>query len=128
MIDWSSYENFSEDEFTCHCGCGQTQMREEFLDWLQKVRTALRAPMPISSGYRCFDHNDKVSSTGRYGPHTSGWACDVLAHGPAAHALLRVAFTFGVRGVGIKQKGDHNRRFLHLDMLLEPLRPRVWSY
>ena len=128
MIDWSKYENFSEAEFTCQCGCGQTQMNEEFLWWLQKLRTTLGEPMAISSGYRCHDHNDAVSSTGRDGPHTSGWACDVRVHGAAAHQLLRVALSFGARGVGISQKGDHNKRFLHLDMLLEPLRPRVWSY
>ena len=127
-MNWSGYENFSEAEFTCQCGCGQTKMQPQFLDWLQQVRTTLRAPMTISSGYRCADHNDAVSSTGREGPHTTGWSCDVLVHGPAAHRLLRTACAFGARGVGVSQKGEHAKRFLHLDMLPQPLRPWVWSY
>lgn len=126
-MNWSDYENFSESEFECLCGCGKADMKPEFMSWLQQIRVMLGVAMTISSGYRCPDHNSMVSSTGRHGPHTTGMACDVLVSGHKTHNLLKLAYEFGVQGVGIKQTGPHSSRFIHLDMC-EEHRPMVWSY
>ena len=126
--DWSKYRNFSRSEFECKCGCGQAEMSGAFMDLLQGLRNKCMFPLIISSGYRCPDHNDGVSSSGRTGPHTTGMACDISTSGVEAWTLLSHAVRTGMPGIGIKQHGTG--RFIHLDMLSNNThpRPRVWSY
>ena len=127
MINWSHYPNFTEAEFACQCGCGKADMDPAFMGKLQQVRTAIDMPMRITSGYRCPDHNDNVSSTGRTGPHTTGRACDIGVQGADAKKLLS-HLTIHFSGIGIKQKGSG--RFIHVDDLAPPEfpRPNLWSY
>ncbi len=126
--DWSKYRNFSRSEFECKCGCGQAEMSDMFMTLLQNLRTKCATPFVISSGYRCPDHNDAVSGSGRDGPHTTGKACDISIRGELAWIVLAHAMRTGLPGIGIKQHGDG--RFIHLDMLSNDThpRPRVWSY
>jgi len=94
------------------------------------LREQLGFPLRITSGYRCPTHNQRVSTTGVAGPHTTGLAADVKIYGREAHALIAAAMAAGFTGIGIKQKGDMSRRFVHLDILdsTERFRPTVWSY
>ena len=126
--DWSKYRNFSRSELECKCGCGQAEMSGAFMDLIQGLRNKCRFPFVISSGYRCPDHNEAVSGSGRSGPHTTGMACDISINGSHAWTLLAYAMDTGMPGIGIKQHGDG--RFIHLDMLSNDThpRPRVWSY
>ena len=122
--------NFKEYEFRCKC-CGQNQMKDAFLEKLQLIRTAFDKPMIIGSGYRCPEYNDQVSSTGPFGPHTTGRACDVQVSGADMYRLIQLAFQYNMTGLGIKGTGPHATRFLHLDDLLADHkcpRPTVWSY
>lgn len=124
-----TWRHFTIDEFTCKCGCGRNEMSPQFIDLLDDLREACGFPLPVTSGYRCPDHNEKVSSTGRTGPHTTGRAADLgVSHKQAFEALTwaaRMEFT----GIGLNQKGA--ARFVHLDDLPaaegQP-RPTVWSY
>lgn len=128
MIDWSQYPNFSEDEFRCR-HCGRADMDPAFLERLQTIRTIVNEPLIVSSGYRSPEHNDRVSSTGRDGPHTTGRAVDLAVSHGLAHKVIAAALATGITGLGVNQKG--RGRFLHLDDLPEaPGRPRptVWSY
>ena len=127
MIDWNDYPNFHEYEFRCNCGCGMADMDPDFMARLQATRTADGKPMTITSGYRCEEHNEKVSTTGRRGPHTSGKAADVSVARKDAYALLTLA-TGVYSGIGIQQKGAG--RFIHLDTLTpdEAFRETIWSY
>ena len=127
-MNWSLYKNFSAQEFACQCGCGKADMTPAFMEWLQHLRDLVDAPLAISSGYRCPDHNNAVSSTGFDGPHTTGEACDILVRGGQAHRLLQFAYGTDVKGVGVSQKGDHAKRFVHLDRCRSAMRPWVWSY
>lgn len=120
--------NFSSAEFACQCGCDCADMDAEFMGRLQAVREAYGKPMRITSGYRCPTHNSNVSSTGENGPHTTGRAADVAVSGNDAHRLLAIALEQGMTGVGVKQKGPHGGRFIHLDNLTEGARPWCWSY
>jgi len=123
VIDWGTIEHFSESEFTCHCGCGETAMEESFVRKLDNVRHDLGFPFVISSGYRCPEYNNQVSSTGLDGPHTTGKAADIVISGRNARRLLTAASqVFG--GIGISQKGEWARRFIHVD----DLDTRVWTY
>ena len=127
---WDDIQYFSQAEFTC-THCGEEQMLEAFVRKIDALRDAYGAPLSIASGFRCPVHNNAVSSTGLTGPHTTGCAADIHVVGSGAHQLMKLAFITGFSGVGVAQKGSHNSRFLHLDVLEagegRP-RPWVWSY
>ena len=123
-----TWANFRREEFACN-HCGKNEIDPEFIDKLQEMRTALGFPMVITSGYRCPEWNQKVSSTGPNGPHTTGRAADVFVYGFRAHDFLTKALELKIPGIGIKQHGDS--RFVHIDLLtsLEGFpRPTIWSY
>ena len=129
--DWDNYPNFARHEFVCPCGCGQALMVPAFMDRLQGVRTEIGVPLVVSSGFRCPDYNAQVSSTGRNGPHTLGRAVDLAVRGPLARRVVGLAIARGFTGIGIRQHGDHNGRFVHLDDLNGEYpgpRPWIWSY
>lgn len=121
---------FKRSEFDCK-HCGQNLMVQEFMDRLDALRGLYGRPLIVSSGYRCPDHNARVSSTGRTGPHTTGRAADLAVTHRDAYELLALALApgAGFTGVGINQKGTG--RFIHLDDLPaapgQP-RPTLWSY
>lgn len=130
-LDWSRYPNFSAAEFACKCGCGQADMSPDFIGRLQRIRTELGKPIIISSGYRCPNHNAKVSSTGRDGPHTTGRAADLRCSHDVADRITDLAKAHGMTGRGFMQTGPAASRFIHLDNLPDaPGRPRptIWTY
>jgi uncharacterized protein YcbK (DUF882 family) len=102
-------------------------MDEGFVRILEAIRVEYGKPMVVTSAYRCPDWN-KAISTGLNGPHTTGKAIDIQCYGPDAHELLTIALKAGVKGVGVSQKGAHNKRFIHMDTLDEPNRPFIWGY
>lgn len=125
-----TWRHFELDEFACNC-CRQNQISHELVDLLDEGRELLGFPFVVRSGYRCPAHNSRVSTTGSKGPHTTGLAVDIGVHGKHAHELLHWAFdSTAFTGIGVSQKGDWQRRFIHLDMLQFPasFRPTVWSY
>ena len=85
-------KNFSVDEMKCHCGCGEDSMDMDFMDILQGIREDMNRPLKISSAVRCANHNSKVSSTGKTGPHvprTEGTkAADIIIAGADALRLI----------------------------------------
>ena len=121
--------NFTTNEMACGC-CGKSDMDDEFMRVLQSIRDEMQRPLKITSGFRCEKHNSKVSSTGKTGPHTFDKAADILISGADAMRLFAVAQKHGVSGVGMRQRGDHAKRFVHLDILSpdEGPRPTVWTY
>lgn len=124
-----SWKHFSRDEFKCKCGCGRNEIKDDFVTRLDALREELGFPIRVSSGYRCPAHNAKVSSTGLTGPHTTGYAADLLVDRGKAYALVVICKNYGFTGIGCQQKG--NVRFIHLDCLPDAPgqpRPTVWSY
>ena len=124
-----SSKNFSDKELSCS-HCGENKFDQKTLDALQELREAIGKPIKLSSAYRCPEHNDKVSGSGKSGPHTTGCAVDILCSGKAAHEILTFAMIRSSiwKGIGVSQKGEHKSRFLHLDTLETDMRPWVWSY
>lgn len=121
---------FHQNEFECRCKCGRVDMDPKFLELLDRLRDVYRKPLIVSSGYRCSSHNQKVSTTGPHGPHTTGKAVDFAVSGADAYLLVKIAMQMGdFTGIGINQKGA--ARFVHLDTLpvtgVHP-RPGLWSY
>ena len=121
-IDWSQIPHFTEDEFRCKCGCGRCDMAEEFMNRLRLVRSDLNAPIFVLSGYRCPDHNQAVSTTGRDGPHTTGLAADIYTQN--MRQLIDEVVSWDFTGLGFKLHGAHAGRFIHVDLL----EPRCWTY
>lgn len=130
MADWHEMRHFEPAEFKCRCGtCGSdgTEMDLGFIFKLDKLRQLAGFPFHITSGYRCPAYNQQVSTTGADGPHTTGHAADVLLMGSQVHYLLRNA-TWAMTGIGLKQHGPADGRFIHLDDLDQPGRPWIWTY
>lgn len=125
-----TWQHFSVDEFKCKCGCDQIAMDPYFMSRLEALRNALDFPFKISSGYRCSSHNYQLTGS-RAGPHTHGRAVDVIVSGEQAFKLVQHAPSFQIQGIGVKQSGLLDKRFVHLDDLTVQdgfSRPRIWSY
>lgn len=124
------YKYFTQKEFMCRCGCGQSSVNEGFIIKLEAMREECGFPFIVTSGFRCPDYNDKIAKTGRNGPHTTGRAGDFLASHQEVFKMVAVAAKHGMTGIGLKQKG--NGRFIHLDDLMPPEyhgpRPHIWTY
>lgn len=132
MTTWAEIKHFTPGEFACKCGqCGSdgVEMDMEFINKLDQLRERSGLPFRITSGYRCPDHNESVSSTGRDGPHTTGHAADVQLSGSNVHRVMQQACLGGwMTGIGLHQRGAHSGRFIHLDDLVAGNRPWVWTY
>lgn len=123
-----TWRHFRREEFACR-HCGLNLISTDFVTKLDELRERFGRPLIVTSGYRCREHNARVSSTGLNGPHTTGRAVDLAVDRGDAHRLLGLALDMGFTGIGVNQKGDV--RFIHLDDLTDaPGRPRptVWSY
>ncbi len=132
--------HFTYEEFRCKCedcfakvitpGRGNTDDGEwfqapefkTFMAVLMEIRLNLGFPFIINSGHRCPDHNDRISGTGRDGPHTKG-AADIKASFERAYKLNDAAADRDM-GIGLKQTGDVAGRFIHVDNQ----GPRIWTY
>ncbi len=129
MIDWHQVRHFQASEFACRCGCGGNAIQPGLVYKLDELREAFGKALVVTSGYRCPDHNERVSTTGRTGPHTTGLAADIAVSGRDAVTVLRLALAAGFGGIGVQQKGGG--RFLHLDLIPDSRshkRPWIWSY
>jgi uncharacterized protein YcbK (DUF882 family) len=123
-------ENFTSEELACKCGCGMLP-RPESVQRLQLLRERCGFPFTVTSGARCAKRNNEVATTGDDGPHTKGGAFDIGISGERALVLVDRAREVGFTGIGVKQKGPHAERCIHVDDLPnadgQP-RPTIWSY
>ena len=123
--DWKEkWKNFNLDEFKCKCGCDHVSIHSDLLDLLQTARNIL-GPIQITSAFRCPEHNDKVSSTGLSGPHTTSKSVDIHVSNSQHRKELIDYFAPKVTGLGIA------KTFIHIDILSpEELshRPNCWLY
>ena len=122
------YKYFKASELVCRCGECDGWMDDNFMEKLQGMRKEADFGFRLSSAYRCPSHNTKVSSTGVSGPHTTGKAVDILCYGSRASKVLALAYTVGMTGIGVSQKGGHAKRFIHVDNIHADNRPWIWSY
>lgn len=130
--------HFKPHEFSCRCGsplCEVLILDMDFISYLDDFRQSMAMPFRITSGYRCPMHPIEAKKT-HPGPHQTGKAADIAVLGLEAYKFL---FGLGMHnahgdpfvGIGLNQKGDHDERFIHLDMCDSmPYRPRphVWTY
>lgn len=122
------WKHFLLSEFACRgtdCCGGANLIDEHLVDMLDALREECGFPFPVTSGYRCPKHNQRVSSTGLDGPHTTGKAADIGVDRTKAVHVLQVALRMGFKGIGVNQKGSG--RFVHLDVVERPDRT-IWTY
>jgi zinc D-Ala-D-Ala carboxypeptidase len=125
------WPNFSIREMCCS-HTGLCFLDGEMMDNLQAIRVELGKPLSITSGYRHSNHPIEAAKT-QPGAHFTGKAVDVLCNGAFALDVLAEALHFGFSGVGVKQHGNHQTRFLHIDYIafedeFHAPRPSIWSY
>ena len=124
------WRNFSWRELACkHTDI--CDVDPDMMNTLQLLRTDINAPITISSGYRHPTHPVEAKKD-KPGTHTTGKAVDIVCYGVKAHRVLELAARQWY-GIGIKQHGPMNGRFIHLDMVKAGevdhiSRPWLWSY
>ena len=107
------FNKLTDLKLACSC-CDAYGMDDGFLLLLDNIREDVGEPLTITSGYRCADYNDRISSTGREGPHTSGQAVDIACNNSALRMkIVSAALGQKVGRIGIAKS------FVHIDSLDE---------
>ena len=123
-----TWEFFSVQELKCK-GTDEIDMDEQFMKKLEALRKELNQPMIVTSGYRHAAYNQVVGGV-RNSPHIYGKAVDIACHGKKAYNIIRLGMKYSFTGIGVKQHGPHEKRFIHLDTMPNDDHPRpyIWSY
>jgi zinc D-Ala-D-Ala carboxypeptidase len=112
ITKWKYFDPATDSKMTCSCGCGRMDLKDSFMQKMVRIREKVGVALFVTSGSRCPDHNNKVSSTGYWGPHTTGRAIDVAAASSRIRFLLiKAALEEGITRIGI------GKTFLHFDDL-----------
>lgn len=125
--EWDKYKPFfTEKEFACK-HTGRCRMQADFMDILFDIRKTYGRPMVITSGYRDPTHPVEYAKASP-GEHTYGAAADIAASGMDAMDLFVIAYSYGIRRIGVQQKG--RGRYLHLGIGDKDLGfpPAIWTY
>lgn len=104
--------NFSRHEFKCPC-CNRLEFDPLLVDSLQDLRTLVRVPITITSGYRCERHNKAVHGE-PHSYHMSGLAADIVIAGMTPIQMLTYAEeipAFVRGGIGVYPQNG----FIHVD-------------
>jgi len=104
----SPYFNLSE--FACPC-CKKIMLHPKLLVKLIELRKILEKPVYITSGYRCFEYNQKVGGVAN-SYHCIGLAADIKVKDINLIELLGYAEDVDFSGIGFYEK----KNFLHLDV------------
>jgi uncharacterized protein YcbK (DUF882 family) len=102
-------EHFHLSEFECGCGTCQAQMIDSrLLVALDLLRESIKAPIIITSGYRCPAHNKAVKGA-KKSRHLAGEAADIYTIAATIEELeKRAEEHFSRIGVG--------KTFIHVDV------------
>ena len=118
-VDYGKY--FTPSEFACQCGCGRTEMDQEFLYMLNTLREDVGFPFKINSGYRCPNHPETIKHPDR--AHPKGKAADIeILTSSKRHAVCDRAGSNGIHRIGIA------KTFIHLDSDSSRSEAVIWLY
>ncbi len=115
---------FTDEELACKCGKCDTKMSPELITQLIALREHAAFPFIITSAARCNEYNKKVGGYPK-SRHLKGKAVDIKVNSNRTYELLGLLKRYGFNGVGVSQKGDFSKRFIHVDMRDSTA---VWSY
>lgn len=134
---FNNWPNFSVKELAqrdphlkWEAGLTPVLIQPKTLDKLQLLRNKCGFPLRITSAYRTPEYNNSISSTGEFGPHTTGRAFDINVYGAEATLVIYYAHQVGFTGIGSRQTGAYAERFVHIDDLEghETSGPRPWNW
>ncbi len=100
-------ENFTAEEFDCHCGkCKETLISDDLVIRLETLRRGLGCPVVISSGYRCHAMQENLRSAGYetstgISTHEKGMAADIFTGHHSGAELEMAARASGFEAVGV---------------------------
>jgi len=120
-------QHFNSNEFACPC-CGLNYDFDSLQSLtipLEKIRNDVGSPITITSGRRCFKHNDELPDSVPNSQHVFGLACDIHAETVSPMILAMLALRHGFRFIGIGSD------YIHIDMRLYGADLRdsvVWHY
>lgn len=105
--------NFSDSELACPC-CGVNKINRSSLNRLQVARDLYGEPITLSSAYRCDKHNKEVGGH-KLSTHVTGHAFDIVCSHAESYKIIAVLIAAGFTRIGVAQKGDLGKRFIHGD-------------
>ena len=105
---WDSITHFSRNEFRCRCGryCDgyPAEPQRLLIEQAERVRAHFGAPVFVSSGVRCKNHNANVGGV-EGSRHRSGKAMDFRVEGRSASSVLKyvqtlpaIRYTYAIDG------------------------------
>ncbi len=114
---------FKEIEFQrCSPPCSLQDMKQEFMDILDKVRETAGIPLIINSAHRSTQHEKKQGRTGA-STHTLGCAADIKAADSRTRFLIvDAAIKLGVTRIGIA------KTYIHIDTSEKHDKQVIWLY
>lgn len=110
-------DHFYSTEFDCHGSgcCTQTIVNDMLPVHLEQIRNHFKAPITITSPYRCPVHNSRPSVGGAPGSrHTKGDACDFVVKGVAPRIVAQYCESIGILGIGLYET-QSDGFFVHID-------------
>ena len=110
--------HFNLSEFACPC-CKRVMLHPLLLEKLEKLRKIIERLIHITSGYRCFEYNQKVGGVAN-SYHLIGLAADIKVKDINLIELLEICENIDFAGIGFYEK----KNFLHLDV--RPTRRTRW--
>jgi len=126
MARYDFAPHFTEEEFTCKCGCGTHNVSRPFLERLERARIRAERPFVIVSGCRCAEHNEDeggVDSSSHLASNEPGEeeecrAADIAVRGSRGRYVIRKALLDS----GFTRFGTGSS-FLHVDddPMLDPM-------
>ena len=117
-MKYFTYDEFDSPDVP---GSGH-QMRDEFLDKLDRAREISGVPFRINSGMRSYDWNRRVGGS-ENSSHLTGWAADISATTSNRRFLIvRALMEVGFTRIGI---GD---TFVHVDCEPDKIENCTWLY
>jgi len=122
-MNWNNYSNFKKSEFDCK-HTGKNEMKPEYLQVLQAVRTEYGKPMLVTSGFRHWTHPVEARKGHTTGEHTRGTCADIACSNSADRfRLVAIALKHGITRIGIA------KNFIHLGIGGPGLPTNViWEY
>ena len=108
------WPNFSFDECKCK-QTGECFLDDVFMSSLQALRTACGFPLQMTSVYRHPTHTAERTKPTGPGAHSRGEAGDISCTHSKAYKIMVEACKIGFTGIFLKQHGDTQGRFIHLD-------------
>lgn len=106
--------HFDEIEFLCKCPRheGAGLISPKLVTVLENMRLIYGAPMRISSGFRCAQHNTEVGGKPD-SAHLTGEAADIVCiFATDRYEMIKAAYDAGIRRFGVSFKYG----FIHIDV------------